>query len=248
MPGRLDVTNPSLGIGRTLSEAPGRSLSSDRANAAAVHHSAHRPILKIVFFSSELDGQNGTVTRYRFVAALCVENKLRHTSLFEPHVSHSYSSYLNLLIRPDGTGWEQFEPALNPSKPAFEGGWHDDWTWRICEPQGRLKKEVIAAGKRHVAGAPLTIGEHPLQVGENYIVFSTTSAVLAGDPPLVAIHRRGDDGERWETDARSDHIRKLVFADARRGLRTRNVQQPHRHFRRRLDNSNWPDILREVLA
>jgi hypothetical protein len=202
----------------------------------------------IVFFSSELDGQNGTVTRYRFVAALCVENKLRHTSLFQPHVSQSYSSYLNLLIRPSGTGWEHFEPALNPFKRTFEGGWHGDWSWRICEPQRRLKEEFVAAGKRHVAGASLTIGEDPLQVAENYIVFSTTSAVLVSDPPLVATHRQGDDGERWETGARSDHIRRLVFADSSRGLRTRNVQQPHRHFRRRLDDPNWPDILREAVA
>ena len=84
----------------------------------------------MVFFSSE---KNGMITRYRFVAALCVENKLRHTSIFEPHVNQVYRSYLNLLIRPNGAGWEHFEPALHPKKPTFKGGWHDDWLWKICE-------------------------------------------------------------------------------------------------------------------
>jgi hypothetical protein len=87
----------------------------------------------MVFFSSELDRQNQTIKCYRFVGALCVENKLRHTSLFEPHVNQSYRSYLNLLIRPKGSGWEHFEPALSPSKRTSESGWHDDWSWRMCE-------------------------------------------------------------------------------------------------------------------
>jgi hypothetical protein len=199
----------------------------------------------IVFFSNQRDLQY--ITHYRLVAALCVEEKLRHTSLFEPSGNQMYRDYLNLLIRPNGSGWEHFEPAMHPSE------WHRCWSWRMCErhalrKQGLRKKEVVAAGKRHIGGEPITIDGHPLQIAENYVVFSTASAVLTSDPPLVATHRKGDTSERWETDARSNRIRRLVFGNASRGLRTSNPQQPHRHFRRRLDDPNWPDTLREVMA
>lgn len=197
----------------------------------------------IAFLSFEQDRQDNTATRYRFVAALCVEDKLRHTALFDKSVNHLYRRYLNLLIRPAGLGWEHFEPALYRR---FH--WHDDWAWRMCERKGSRKKDVVAAFKTHAAGEPLAIGGRPLQVAENYVVFSTASAVLASDPPLVATHYKGDSRETWELDERSNRIRALIFENASRGLRTTNRQQPHRHFRRPLEDPDWPGALREAAA
>jgi hypothetical protein len=117
----------------------------------------------------------------------------------------------------------------------------------MCERKGLRKTNVVAAFEKHAAGEPLAICGRTLQIAENYIVFSTTSAVLASDPPLVATHHKEDSGERWETDELSERIRALIFGNASRGLRTTNRQQPHRHFRRRLEDPNWPDALRELV-
>jgi hypothetical protein len=205
----------------------------------------------IVFFSCETDdhdqlGPVSTVTRYRFEAALCIETKLQHTSLFEPQ-GNMLGSYLNLLVRPNGPGWEHFEPALHPSKRLFY--LYEDWTWRICcRSQVSRKADLIAQSHQHVAGQPLSFGGRPLPVVENYIVFSRALSVLVDDPPLVATYRRGEVSEKWESDPQSRRLRELVFAGACRGLRTRNRQQPHRHFVRRLDDGDWPNALREALT
>ncbi len=197
----------------------------------------------MVFLSSEPDRQEPTIKRYRFVAALRVEAKLRHTSLFDT----AYRSYLNLLIRPNGAGWEHFEPALHPSKQPSR--WHDDWLWRICcQRRTARKDEVVVAGRQHVPGEPLIVARRSLPVAENYIIFSKTSSILVREPPLVATYRRGDSREKWETDPRATKIRELVFGDSDRGLRTSNQRQPHRHFRRRHQDANWPDSLSQVLA
>src|SRR5260370_22956095 len=54
----------------------------------------------IAFLSAERDGEDEVVTRYRFVAALCVERKISHTAIFETSRNRRYRDYLNLLVRP----------------------------------------------------------------------------------------------------------------------------------------------------
>src|SRR5205823_9310754 len=119
----------------------------------------------IAFFSAERDGQEMAVTRYSFVAALCVERKIAHTAIFDAPEHCRYREYLNLLIRPKGSGWEHFEPGLHPSD------WHGDWLWRISERRGLRKKDMVAAGERHAPGTALSVRGRSVPVAESYVVF-----------------------------------------------------------------------------
>lgn len=184
----------------------------------------------VVFISLQEDEDAG-LTRYRFVAALCVERKLAHTSLFDG----PFAGYLNLLIRPSGEGWEHHEPSLRKG--------HVDWLWRICRGRGlgKRKPDVKAEGKRHRPGQPL-----PFPAASNYVVFSKSSALIARRPPLVATYREGE--VKWEDDPAAQAIRAAVLADSGRDLRIDNTWRPHRHVRRTLDDPTWPSALREALA
>ena len=191
----------------------------------------------IAFFSASHPSQETAVTHYRFVAALCVERKIRQVDIFVDSSHCLFRDYLNLLVRPNGAGWEHYEPGLAPSK------WHRDWLWRLCERRGLRKKQVIRLGDDHHSGDEL-----PRSVAENYIIFSTGKSVIASKPPLVAVYRKGDTGETWEPDRRAQHIREHLFGTSSRGLRTTNPQQPHRHFRRELPDSTLPQAIFDVLA
>jgi hypothetical protein len=197
----------------------------------------------IVFFSAQKDSQDIKATQYRFVAALRVADKMQHTALSE---HPNFSRYLNLLIRPCGAGWEHYEPVAK----------HDDWLWRVTcrslvRSLGFRKKEKHweAAGKTHTPGNPLTIDEHLFPVASNYVVFSTSSAVLAHDPPLVARHREGETHEIWESDSTSEAIRGLVFRNSCRCLRTSNLYQPHRRIHYpHLEEADLEETLRRFRA
>jgi hypothetical protein len=193
----------------------------------------------VVLLSAQRDGLNSTCKHYKLVAALCVESKISHPEIFAGSADCLYRAYLNLLIRPRGSGWEHYEPSL--------AAWHGDWLWRISLPSGLRKRDFVEAGRLHAPGDPLTIQGRPLPVAENYVIFSRSSAILVPNPPLVAIHEGGYGSEAWQTDAQSKRIRELLFGSSLRGLRTGNRQQPHRHFRRCLDDLAWPTLLREVL-
>jgi hypothetical protein len=178
--------------------------------------------------------QADTVTRYRFVAALSVERKLRHTSLSDT----PFARYLNLLIRRRGHGWERHEPGLH------RRDWHDDsWLWRICRDHGLRKHDVDEAAEAHTPGQPL-----PLPAASNYVVFSQASAIIAPRSPLIATYRRGDDYETWESDAGAQALRRVILADGGRMLRILNAYgHPHRHFSRPLDPA-WPKPMLDALA
>jgi hypothetical protein len=193
----------------------------------------------VAFFSAQRVGRNPACTHYKFVAALCVEKKIAHPEIFTNSENYLYRACLNLLIRPQDPGWEHYEPGL--------AAWHDDWLWRVCLPNGQHKNEVVAAGRVHAAGFPLTIQGRPLPMADNYVIFSPSSVIVARKPALIAVHYPGEASEIWQTDARSSRIRELLFGSSKRGLRTGNRQQPHRHFRRQLEHSSWPMLLRDVL-
>jgi hypothetical protein len=198
----------------------------------------------MVFFSARRACEGSDVTQYRFVAALCVETKLSQAALFGPDRHHPYCEYLNLLIRPKEHGWEHFEPTLT--------AWHNDWLWRISDKsalqrQGLKKEDLVEAGRRHVSGEPLTVGGKPVPVGNNYIVFAKSPTLVADEPPLVASHRTGMSREIWEMNARASLIHDLVFGSSSRGLRTGNPSQPHRHFRRALQDTAFQQRLRDAL-
>jgi hypothetical protein len=187
----------------------------------------------VAFFSVEQEKAAGTSV-YRFVGTLQVERKIAHTSLFD---AGPYSRYLNLLIRRHGRGWEHFEPGLHPAH------WHKDWLWRICRRGGLdpYKEDLREAGKRHRPGQPI-----PYAAENNYVVFSPSASIIADRPPVVAIHRKGDPAETWESHARARAIRSAVFGDGARGLRTTNVQRAHPHARRRLDDRSWLLVFKSI--
>ncbi len=207
----------------------------------------------IVFFAAQKNSKDNRTTDYRFVAALRVNDKIRHTEVSQHPI---FKHYLNLMIRPRGAGWEHYEPAANPV--------HRDWLWRItcksstssCDLPPKVQihtdeagnKEKVrcweAAGKAHEPGSPLMIGKQPVPVAANYVIFSTTSVVLADDPPRVARYREGGH-EAWQTDPTSQKIRDLVLRNGRY-LRTSNYQQPHRHIRHQLAESDLQNIFDQL--
>ena len=116
--------------------------------------------------------------------------------------------------------------------------------WRLCDAQGLHKAEVQKKGDAHSAGEPL-----PVQIRKNYIIFSKSAQVVAADPPLVANHRKGDEHETWLDTDQVQKLRRAVFAESDRWLRTSNPQQPHRHIARDLtDHLSWPERIRTVLG
>jgi hypothetical protein len=188
-----------------------------------------RPGDYAAFFAADREDQQ---TRYLFVGAFCVERKLSHASLWEDR--QPFRDYLNLLIRPRGQGWEHFEPALAKHL------WHKDWLWRISGNTGRRKESVFRASLSHVAGQPL-----PYPPADTYVVFSSRSSAIPPSPILVATHSGGAGVETWLTTQEAGAIRRLIYSGTARGIRTRNRHQPHRHFRRSLEN---PGEFRELLG
>ena len=177
----------------------------------------------MVFFSAE---QKLATVDYRLVAVLCVDRKISQTSLFPPPAHQPFVDYLNLLVRPNRSGWEHFEPV------SASANWHRDWLWQICDRSacargGHSKASVVAAGIAHAPGAPL-----PFPVGLNYVVFCPANSIVFPNPPLVATHSTGSMAETWCSG--SLPIRQVIFGSSTRGLRTGNPYQPHRHFRRLL--------------
>ena len=111
-----------------------------------------------------------------------------------------------------------------------------------------LKEEVVEASLLHVPGSEFKLNGYPLPVAENYVVFAKDFALIARNPPVVATFHKGDQSETWKTDASTARLRKLLFGSASsRGLRNANRQQPHRHFRRLLDDPSWPAALVNAL-
>jgi hypothetical protein len=192
-----------------------------------------RPGDYAAFFAADRDNQQ---TTYLFVGALCVDRKISHVSLWKD--PQPFRDYLNLLIRPHGRGWEHFEPALAVRY------WHKDWLWRIADNTGRRKEPVVQASLSHVAGHPLT---YPPM--DNYIVFSVRSSVIPRSPIPVASHSGGAGVETWHSTHEAMTIRRVIYDRTARGIRTRNRQQPHRHFRRPLrDPREFCKLLGQVVT
>jgi hypothetical protein len=208
----------------------------------------------IVFFAAQTDQLNNVLC-YRFVAALRVANKIRHTDLSNHGL---FPQYLNLLIRPSGDGWEHHEPVPKQK--------HLDWLWRItCRSQvaplalppkettyrdafGKTHKEKHweKAGNAHVPGTPLKINECDIPVANNYVIFSDYSPIVADNPPTVALYVPRMQCEHWSDDELSQRVRRLVLRDSSRYLRTSNPQQAHRHIHHHLTTSELEDTLRQL--
>lgn len=178
----------------------------------------------VVFFSVTFDEAriNGD---YKFIGALTVSERIDMTEVFGELSGNRYDQYLNLLVRPSGSGWEHFEPAL-PSDH-----WHDDWMWRICDHTGYRKVKFVHSGGNHRQGDPLVAAGSPATFAPNYIVFSADpeQSLVLTDPPLIAAWQRGSEFEEWLDTPVANVIWSLTLAYSHRDhLRTRNRQQPHR--------------------
>lgn len=192
----------------------------------------------VAFFAAER-AHAGRAMRYRFSALLRVEKKVAQTSLSASDLKPGFQSYLNLLIRPSGTGWEHFEPAAQRSS------WHRDWLWRLCTGNGLRKADAVAAGDAHRAGTELTINGRSAPIAANYVIFSKEESLVVENPPVLANYHQGDRHETWVGEQRSRGIRELLLGDSQRWLRTTNRQQPHRHIRRVLpsDVPSWRNAI-----
>jgi hypothetical protein len=195
----------------------------------------------MIFFSAERPSTESAITRYRFVAALAVDQKVSQTHLFDSPPMRPYRRYLNLLIRRKASGWEHYEPGLDsPSKG------HPDWLWRLSDGKLFRKAELVAAGASHRPGDSLSV-RGIIPVASNYVIFAN-SGIVAVRPPLVAGHSRGDRTQTWNRDRCSEQIRDIVFEGSTRSLRTTNPYQPHRHFRRAITDMCWLDQLKNALG
>jgi len=110
----------------------------------------------MVLFSAQKYDVPAPTTRYRFVAALCVEAKITHADIHSSPTAALFGEYLNLLIRPHGSGWEHFEPGLHSSQ------WHNDWMWRLCQRRGFGKADIVAASKLHSPGRATHLWRPPV--------------------------------------------------------------------------------------
>jgi hypothetical protein len=180
----------------------------------------------VVFFAVMFDRTRQTA-EYRLSAALTVEASVSSDQVFRDPKLEIFRQYLNLLIRPSKMGWEHFEPGL----PRLS--WHVDWLWRICEHGGLRKPKFLEAGKSDKCPTVPLVAAIPIQFARNYIVFSAdpSSSVVFTRPPLVARWHKPNLHEEWLDTHIARHVRSLAFGSAdRTNLRTRNRQQPHRHF------------------
>jgi len=188
----------------------------------------------MIFFAATRQ-RDGTQTSYSFVGALRVESKLRQTCLFDDRANVPYRDYLNLLVRPMSDGWEHHEPLFATDSSEA----HKDWLWRIIETKGLRKNEVI--GKYQYDE------RLPSLCANNYIVFSKSESLYLPKPLRVARYQKGDLKETWESEPFAEKLRWLVFGESTRGLRTTNSQQPHRHFRREVDD-RWINALDTLVS
>lgn len=193
-----------------------------------------------VFFAVSEKPEDGT-KHYQLVAALEVHKKIRHTELFETPYRH----YLNLLIRPDSSGWQHHEPALHHAE------WHKDWLWRAAGTHAwrtpACRKDCLTETRNHSIPSE-TVRKVLADPPENYVIFGSENAIRPQTPISVAEYRKDDEQERWFCDERTQRIKSLIFCGSRRGLRTTNVQQPHRHFHRDLaDPDLWVQQFSEVI-
>ena len=173
----------------------------------------------VTFDEARINGE------YRFIGALTVHETIDMTEVFGEVSGTRFDQYLNLLVRPSGSGWEHFEPALPPDH------WHDDWMWRICDHRGNRKVTFLQSGGNHRPGDPLITAGGPATFAPNYIVFSADpeQSLVLNDPPLIAAWQRGSELEEWLDTPVAKEIWSLTLAHSHRDyLRTRNRQQPHR--------------------
>jgi hypothetical protein len=190
----------------------------------------------IVFFAARRVAGG---TEYSLRAVATVANKVSQVDIWERPDLSPFRDYLNLLIRPATHGrFEWHEEAAD----------HPDWLWRVCEPRGLSKGQVVEASRR----GSFDPGR-PIDCGANYVIFdrSRNRTVVLESPLCIATALATGATETWHPDHDSQSVKALTLdqsssADnSKRGLRTRNRYVPHRHLRldRVTDVAVWRSAL-----
>ncbi len=203
-----------------------------------------RPGDVVVFFAADRM-HDRTPARYWFIGFAKVERKVAQTAIRNDDHLRTYREYSNLLIRPgDEKSFSHYEP--------FERRlWHRDWLWRIAEKSGHRKRAFATLERRGWFDAQSRVARRPLRIAANYVLLESENAgtFVAAEPPEVGLARRNSFSETWHRDELSNGLRTLVFPHThRRGLRTTNPQQAHRHIRLNTDAAAWIDAARSLVS
>ena len=193
-----------------------------------------------VFFSYAKckDGKS----EYRFCCIATVDCKISQADIWQKERFFEFQKYCNLLVRPskpDGV-WEHFEPCLQGSRA------HKHWLWR-CAEHSHLKKEEFQKIVEMNSFKPgIQKNGKQINFAHNYVIFSLdpTKTYVLSNPPIIANHVKGQHHEEWNEDNFSQLIwsytleKAMHTNDKERWLRTKNIQQPHRHIVFELPDEN----------
>ncbi len=188
----------------------------------------------VVFFSYT---QRGHKVLYRMSAVATVSctldrRKVFADSRFDPR------DYLNILIRPEKSGWRYDETDRRKSAR------HKDWLWRIAV-HGRRKEPFAREYERIYRDGWFT--NKQLSIAQNYVVFSELAdkTYISPNPPVVATAVAGEH-EQW-----SDHALKgltvgtaaAYLRNGRNYLRTTNRSGQNVHPKIRFDMSTGDAVV-----
>lgn len=172
---------------------------------------------------------------YSFKGFATVRAKVSQVEIWERRDLQVFRQYLNLLIRPGSKeqgGYEWYEPVAR----------HPDWLWRICQPNGHLKREFDELSRQRVFRPGQTSFRDGTLVScsASYVLFScepVETYFLAQPVPVACAPPLGEaQVEKWSTDKTSQAIAQLVLrrssasSGGGRGLKTKNLQRAHSHL------------------
>ena len=160
----------------------------------------------VVFFSFT---RKGLKTMYRLSGVATVADRLDRRAVFsDRRLRRHRHLYLNVLVRPQGKGWE-YDEGDREQKAR-----HSDWLWRIAVHGKRKEPFQVRHKKIYKTGQ---LSNNSVRLATNYVVFSTAAdeTYILPTPPEVAIAASGKH-EKW-TD---DELRALTVALA--GATTKN--------------------------
>jgi hypothetical protein len=178
----------------------------------------------VVFFSADrVADRRPNRIRYSFVAFATVARKVSQADIWRDASLAVFRDYLNLLIRPSGTGFEHFEPGLSKRH------WHGDWYWRIAEIDGHRKGSFKHIHRKR--RFELTDPRLP-QLTSNYVLFARDHqyTLVLAEPPIVATAAESGGLETWKRTPFARKLLTLLRTGTMRRLRTSNIQRPHRHI------------------
>lgn len=129
-----------------------------------------------------------------------------------------------------------FEGVEDCARHYWRGNDRDPDAWEyvdklsVSHTKDFVKKTLC--GREHYRFSDRIDGR-PVRIAPNYIVFSTKphETLVLAVPPVVATAEVAGRPEEWVRTRFGSQLRKLLFSETHRSLRTRNHQRAHRHIR-----------------